>query len=248
MNLFNLKEKTILVTGASSGIGKQAAISISEVGGEVIIIGRNEERLRNTFNNLQGNNHKYFVVDLSKEEEIINLVSRLPKLNGAVYCAGITGHMPAKFIKKNHLSDMFAVNYDAPVLLIGKLLRKKKLSNNSSIVFISSLATQQPFFGGSAYVSSKSALEGYTKVLAMEIAPKGMRANCISPGFVKTAMIEETAETVSQEVIDKVEKAQMLGSGTPEDVSNTIIFFLSDASRWITGSNLFMGGQIIPNK
>lgn len=244
MNSYSLEGKTILVTGSSSGIGKQIAISISEGGGKLIITGRNKERLETTYNELNGTGHNMIVADLAQNEDIDSLVQQIGEINGLVHCAGKTAHMPARFIKPTHIADMFKLNFEAPVLLTSQLLVKRKLQKQSSIVFISSVTTQAPFFGGSLYVSSKAALEGYSKVLSLEIAPKGMRSNCISPGFIKTDMIKQTAETVSQEVIDKVEKSQMLGAGKPEDVAQAVIYFLSDASRWVTGTNLLLGGPI----
>lgn len=244
MNAYSLEGKTILVTGASSGIGKQIAISISEYGGKLIITGRNVERLTNTLNTLTGTGHIKIVADLMVKDDIDTIVQQTGEIHGLVHCAGKTAHMPARFIKPNHIADMFQLNYEAPVLLTSQLLRKRKLQKKSSIVFISSVTTQSPFFGGALYVSSKAAIEGYSKVLSLEIAPKGMRSNCISPGFIKTEMIEQTAETVSQEVIDKVEKSQMLGAGEPHDVGHAVIYFLSDASRWVTGTNLLLGGPI----
>ncbi|MEZ5197427.1 MAG: SDR family oxidoreductase [Bacteroidales bacterium] len=244
MSFFSLEGKTILVTGASSGIGKQIALSIAECGGRLIISGRNTKRLQETYLALKGTGHIIVTADLAIADDIELLVQQTGEINGLVHCAGKTAHMPAHFIKPKHIADMFKVNFEAPVLLTSRLLGKKKLQKQSSIVFISSVTTQAPFFGGALYVSSKAALEGYSKVLSLEIAPKQMRSNCISPGFIKTGMIQQTAETVSQEVIDKVEKAQMLGAGNPQDVALAVIYFLSDASRWVTGTNLLLGGPI----
>ncbi|MCF8379460.1 MAG: SDR family oxidoreductase [Bacteroidales bacterium] len=248
MSAFNLSGKNVLITGASSGIGRQAALSASEYGATVFITGRDETRTKSTFDKLTGSGHQYFLSDLSLAVEIPALVEKLPPMDGIVHCAGITGHMPAKFIKPSHIDSYFNLNYNAPVLLVASLLKKKKINPKGSIVFISSVTTQHPFFGGSLYVSTKAALEGYSKVLSVEVADKGIRSNCLSPGYVKTAMMEATGATVSQDVMDKVEKAQMLGAGQPEDVAYAIIYFLSDASRWVTGTNLLLGGNIGPAK
>ncbi len=243
MNMnFNLSEKKILITGASSGIGKQTAIAISEYGGNVFITAREQKRLNETFKQLKGNNHQSFTADLTDEKQIHNLIENLPELNGVVYCAGITCHIPAKFIRSQDISQIFKINYEAPVLLSGKLLSKKRLKNNSSIVFLSSIATKHPYFGGALYGSTKSAIEAYSKVLALELAPKGIRSNCISPTFVKTPMVDDTEKTISKETLQKIEKMHPLGFGEPSDVANAIVFFLSDASRWITGANLILGG------
>lgn len=243
MNMnFNLSEKKILITGASSGIGKQTAIAISEYGGNVFITARDQKRLNETFKQLKGNNHQSFTADLTDEKQINNLIENLPELNGVVYCAGITGHIPAKFIRSQDISNIFKINYEAPVLITSNLLKKKKLKNNSSIVFLSSIATKYPYFGGALYGSTKSAIEAYSKVLALELASQGIRSNCISPTFVKTPMVGDTEKTISKETLQKIEKMHPLGFGEPSDVANAIVFFLSDASRWITGANLILGG------
>ena len=229
MNMnFNLSEKKILITGASSGIGKQAAITISEYGGNVFITAREQKRLDETFKQLKGNNHQSFTADLTDEKQIHNLIENLPELNGVVYCAGITGHIPAKFISSQDISNIFKINYEAPVLITSNLLKKKRLSarggsafggkNNSSIVFLSSIATKYPYFGGALYGSTKSAIETYSKVLALELAPKGIRSNCISPTFVKTPMVDDTEKTISKETLQKIEKMHPLGFGEPSDV------------------------------
>jgi NAD(P)-dependent dehydrogenase (short-subunit alcohol dehydrogenase family) len=138
--------------------------------------------------------------------------------------------------------ELFKVNFNAPVLITSTLLKRKKINKNSSIVFVSSVTTQRPYFGGSLYVSAKAALEGFSKVLSLELASKGIRSNCILPGFVKTNMIDKSAALVSKEVMDRIEKQQLLGAGEPNDVAQTIIYLLSDESKWITGTNLLLGG------
>ncbi len=242
MNDFNLTEKTILITGASSGIGKQAAITISNHGGNVIITGRNEKRLQQTLNNLNSGDHKLFTADLKNSGDIDALLEKMPELNGVVHSAGITALLPAKFIRQQDIDEMFDINYNVPVLLTSQLLKKKKILSNSSIVFLSSLATKYPYFGGSLYSSTKSAIESYSKVLALELASRKIRSNCLLPSFVQTPMVEEAEKTISKEVLDKFEKMMPLGFGEPDDVANAIVFFLSDASKWITGTNLVLGG------
>lgn len=240
--VFGLTGKVILVTGASSGIGRQAAIDISQNGGTVIIAGRNADRLNETFAKLSSGNHQMILFDLNLHENFIEIVTQLPLLHGVVHSAGITGHIPSKFIGSDDIQQYFNTNYTAPVLLTAALLRKKKIADIGSIVFLSSIATRFPYFGGALYGSSKAALEAYSKVLAIELAPKGIRSNCISPSFVQTPMVEEAGKTISKEVLEKFEKMMPLGFGKPEDVSHAIQYLLSDASKWITGTNLILGG------
>jgi len=239
---FSLKGKTILVTGATSGIGKQAAIDLSAEGAALVITGRNEERLKETLQLLNGEGHTHFIADLLDFDSFITIADKLPLLNGIVHSAGITSHLPAKFISANDISEVMRLNYMAPVLLTSALLRKKKVANNASLVFLSSITTKYPYYGGALYGSSKAALEAYSRVLSIELAAKGIRSNCISPSFVKTPMVDDAGKTISNEVLEKFEKMMPLGFGEPSDVSNAILYLLSDASKWVTGSNMVLGG------
>jgi len=248
MNFCDLSGKNILVTGASSGIGKQAAVSISKQGGNVIITGRNQERLNETYTQLEGKNHQFYVADLTQEEQINNLVKELPKLNGIVHCAGIIGPTPAKFIRQADISKMTRINFEVPVLLTARILLTKKLLNNSSVVFMSTVATKSPYFGGSLYNSAKSAIEAYSKTLALELVKKGIRSNCLSPGLVNTPLISEPAKEGQMEIVEDSLKRYLkkypMGVGEAQDVANTIIFLLSDEAKWISGTNIVLGGVI----
>jgi NAD(P)-dependent dehydrogenase (short-subunit alcohol dehydrogenase family) len=243
MNAFDLKGKTILVTGASSGLGKQTAITASEYGAKVIVTGRNLSRLDDTFRSLAGEGHMQFAADLTVQADIDRLVASLPQLDGLVHSTGISELAPAQFITEEVISKTFRISFDASVLLTAGILRKKKLTKgNSSIVFISSISTRYPFVGGAMYISAKAALEAYARVLALELASRGTRVNCIAPAFVRTPMLDETAENFSQEAVDKIEQRQLMGLGDPVDVANTIIFYLADASKWVSATNLILGG------
>jgi len=239
---FSLKGKTILITGASSGIGKQAAIDLSKAGATLVITGRDEVRLTETLQSLQNSGHTQFIADLLNFDALTHLAENLPILNGIVHSAGVTSHMPAKFISASDIHEVLQINYMAPVLLTSALLKKKKIANNASLVFLSSITTKYPYYGGALYGSSKAAIEAYSKVLSIELAAKGIRSNCISPSFVRTPMVADAGKTISNEVLEKFEKMMPLGFGEPADVSNTILYLLSDASKWITGSNMVIGG------
>jgi NAD(P)-dependent dehydrogenase (short-subunit alcohol dehydrogenase family) len=261
MEEFSLKGKKILVTGASSGIGKAASILISRYGGEVFITGRNHTRLQETYSQLTdpGNpspfpaeasakagvsHHEQFPADLTIEQEMNDLIDRLPRLNGIVHSAGIVGPLPVKFITQADIDRMFTINFDVPVNLTARLLRQKKITDHASILFISTIATKNPYFGGGLYSSSKAALEAFSRTLALEMIPRGIRSNCLQAGLVDTPMIVNPSEdNMQQEALDRYLKRYPLGIGQPADMANAILFFLSDASKWITGTSLIMGGE-----
>jgi NAD(P)-dependent dehydrogenase (short-subunit alcohol dehydrogenase family) len=244
MNEFSLSGKKILITGASSGIGKQAAILCSNYGGEMIITGRDPVRLEETFLLLDPGDHKMLTADLNEEKELDDIVASLPKLNGIVHCAGIVGPLPVKFIKQENIDHMFSINFFVPVNLTGKLLRKKLIADNASILFMSTIATRNPYFGGALYSSSKAALEAYSRTLALECQPRGIRSNFLMAGLVDTPMIVNPSEAkMQEEAMERYLKRYPLGVGTPSDVASSILFFLSDASRWISGTSLILGGE-----
>ena len=240
---FDLQGKTFLVTGASSGLGRQICIRISEMNGTVILTARNRERLEETLKAMSGEEHRILTADLTKQEDIADLVKELPKLNGVVYSTGVSIIAPTGFITEADYSNTFKTNFEGSMMLSNALIRRKKIVKNAcSMVFISSISTQYPFVGGALYVSAKAAMEGYARVLALELAPKGVRVNCVSPAFVKTQMLDQTASDFSDEVVQKIEGRQLMGLGEPDDVAYPVIFFLSDAAKWVSGTNLILGG------
>lgn len=239
----NLTGKSILVTGASSGLGKHTAISLSEREAKVFITGRNPDRLQETLNLLKGEGHTSFPADLTDEKQIEEMAKEIFPLDGVVHFAGITSHMPARLIGIKQITEVFGVNFLAPVLLTRHLISKRKINKNASIIFISSIATKLPYFGGGIYISSKTALEGYARTLALELAPDRIRVNVISPAVIHTAMLDKTAETISDEGLEKLRAVHPLGFGSPDDVAGMASFLLSDRSRWITGENIRMGGM-----
>ncbi len=242
MEQFFLKDKIVLVTGASSGIGEQVALSVAEAGGVVVLSGRNKERLVLVYNKLQGSNHKMILADITKKDELAFLVDQLPELSGVVHSAGVAAYMPTKFIRQTDIDNLFDINFNAPVLLTTRLLKKKKIKKPGSIVFMSSIASKNTYFGGAMYSSSKSALETYSRVLALELASKKIRSNCLLPTFVKTPMVHYAEKTISSESMENFERISPLGFGEPLDVANATVFLLSDAAKWITGTNIPMGG------
>ncbi len=244
MSKFSLHNQTILITGASSGIGRACAIEVNKQGAHCILVGRNENELKKTVA-LCTNSTEIYILDLTQEEELKKFAGQVKNLDGVVNCAGIINPRPIKFLKQIHLNEIFTINYFAPVLLTAELLHAKKMNDGASFVFISSISSQHPYLGGAAYVSSKAALDAFSKTLAIEIAHKKMRSNVLLPGLVKTKMLEETKDAVGEEEFKAYEKQYPLGFGEPEDVANAVCFLLSKEAKWITGSELKMDGGLV---
>lgn len=240
-----MHNKTFLVTGASTGIGRSTAILLSRYGAKVIVSARNEKNLNETLSLMEGAGHKMVLADLTSDEGIAALSDQVQTIDGWAHCTGKVLPVPVKFIKGKHLEEIFSVNFNSAVKLSSVLLSAKKLNTSSSIVFISSVSTLHSYFGGGLYISSKAALEGFARTLALEVAPKKIRVNILQPALVRTAIYESTVEaSLDKEEMNKHEARYPLGIGEPEDVANAIAFFLSDESKWITGTSLKMDGGL----
>lgn len=235
-----LEGKHILVTGASSGMGKVFCRMIAAEGGQVSLVARNEERLQETMLQLEGANHHYYVCDLTDEEQLKELVAQLQGLDGVVFCAGINEYVPVKFIKQEKIDRIFQTNFYSQILLTQMLLKKKIIHKNASLVYISSLSSVLGVPGTILYASSKGALNSAVRVIASELAPQGIRANVICPGIVRTEMLSGT--NIDEESFAKQEVDYPLGLGTPEDVGHAVIYHLSDGSRWLTGNCMVLDG------
>ncbi len=244
-NPFTLKRKTILVTGASSGIGRGIAVACSKMGAKVIISGRNESKLRETLSLMEGENHTTMVGDLTNESVLATLVKSLPTLDGIVHCVGIGQRIPCKLLKEADVDCVMNVNFKAPVLLQSELLMQKKINKNSSVVFIASIASWSPSLGNSIYSASKGAIVSYANCLALELAPRKIRVNCISPAMVWTDLIMNN--NIDESKLKEDELSYPLKRyGQPEDIANLAVYLLSDASTWMTGSNVnITGGGIL---
>ena len=241
-NPFSLENKTILVTGASSGIGKAIAIECSKMGAKVVITGRNEQRLQETYEQLEGAQPAYIVADLTKKEDIETLVSQINSLNGLINCAGLTIPKPFKFLQEEDIQEVMTVNFNAPLLLTQLLVKKKKLQKASSIIFISSISgTKVSYIGNSIYSASKGAINGICKGLALELASQQIRVNTVIPGMVETNIVSGGEVTQEQMEADK-QKYPLKRYGKPEEVAYAVVYLLSDASSWVTGSNLLIDG------
>jgi NAD(P)-dependent dehydrogenase (short-subunit alcohol dehydrogenase family) len=243
-NPFNLVDKTILVTGASSGIGKAVAILCASMGAHVIITGRAENRLKETFALLNGDRHQMVVADLTQPESRDYLCTAVPELDGIVHCAGIGHRKLCKAITAEDIAKVMDANFNASVLLQSNLLSQKKINRSASIVFLSSRTASVPTIANSLYSASKGALKSYAQCLALELAPRGIRVNCISPAMVWTPLILQEGVT-KEDLIAEQAKYPLKRYGTPEDIANLAVFLLSDAASWMTGSCIdITGGSI----
>ena len=239
-NPYSLDGKTILVTGASSGIGRSTAIECSKLGAKVIVTARNEERLKETLSQMEGDGHQMLLADLSSNEEIDALVSQLPEIDGLVNNAGFTKMRPIMQINEQVFKEIFQVNTFAPIFLTQKILKKKKLKQGS-IVFTSSMAALKSSPANSMYGCSKAAISNFVKNAAHEFASKQIRVNAVCPSMVDTDIMKD--DMLSYEQITASKASYPLGRwGRPEEIAWAIIYFLSDASQWITGTQLIIDG------
>jgi NAD(P)-dependent dehydrogenase (short-subunit alcohol dehydrogenase family) len=241
-NPFSLQGKTILVTGASSGIGRSIAIECSRMGATIVLSARNESRLQETLSLLDGNGHLYICADLTDEASIQSLVEKLPVLDGIVHNAGMADRMPCKMVKAERMHQLMAANLEGPVLLQKHLLKKKKIVQGGSIVFIASRAPFAPAVGNAIYAASKGAMLGYAKCLGLELAPQRIRVNSICPAMVWTDLVAKDAQQTEGNYEELQKKYPLQRFGKPEDVAYLAVYLLSEASSWMTGSQLDLTG------
>ena len=244
-NPFSLEGKTILVTGASSNIGRQIAIKCSEMGAKVIASARNEERLKETVAAMTGEGHQIIPCDLSDVEQIAALVDQIPEIDGVVMCAAIFRTTPVRNNRRKYTEEMFRVNTFSYIDLVQSLLKKRKIKDRGSILFISSVAAYRPYVGNALYSSTKGAINSFCQVLAIEQSNRKIRANCISPGIVQSDM-QYKEWAVTPEDLAKEEARFPLGFGHTSDIAYAAVYMMSDASKWVTGTNMIVdGGQSI---
>ena len=243
-NPFSLEGKTILVTGASSGIGQETAIQCSKMGAKVIVTARNEERLKETLSEMEGEGHEMIIADLTNQDDLSKLEGEVESLNGLVLCAGKGMTSPFPFSTRDKYDEIFNVNFFAPVELLRLLVKKKKLEKESSVVFVSSIGGNGSFsLGNGVYGASKAAINSTMKFCARELAAKKIRVNTVNPGMVNTKLIQGGAISEEQHKMD-MEKYPLKRYGEPEDIAYGIIYLLSEASSWVTGHSLVIDGGV----
>lgn len=245
---FSLKRKSIVITGASSGIGRSLAIECSRAGARVFLIARNRQRLEETFNRLMPGDHRMVLTDLKEVSQLESTVNTLlldvGPVHGFVHAAGEELTLPFSMTRSKHFESLFAVNVIAGFEL-GRIFSQKKYldpQSGGSYVFISSIRALCGQEGTVAYAASKGAILSGIRSLSLELIPKKIRVNAISPSIVTTPMIEKLFESIPENAVNVMRKNHPLGFGDPLDVALSCIYLLSDASRWMSGNNLILDG------
>ncbi|MFM7667556.1 MAG: SDR family NAD(P)-dependent oxidoreductase [Bacteroidota bacterium] len=242
--MIDLSTKCVLVTGATGGIGKEIVMTCLSLGAKVIATGRNVQNLEEFKSN---NNLLITKCDLTNPEEVDYLLNQIDSLDGVVHCAGKIFPYPIKFIKEKHIHEVYALNTETIITLTSQLFQRKLIAKKASFIFMSSISVQHPYMGGSLYVSSKAAIEAFSRSVALEFANDGIRSNCIAPALVQTEIYEQTMNAYTDEQWEQIVRQYPLGIGKPKDVANLAVFLLSDLSSWITGSTIPMDGGLLLN-
>jgi NAD(P)-dependent dehydrogenase (short-subunit alcohol dehydrogenase family) len=245
VNPMDLSGRRVLVTGASSGIGKACAILVAELGASVVLVGRNKERLDDTFSKLEGDVHLSVPFYLTVLDEIksvfVEACSNGLKLDGLVHAAGILPLLPIQAITQKQIVQAMSINYFS-FLLLAKFFSKKPFSNSGSIVAVSSVASVKGWESGTLYCGTKGALDSSIRAMALDLTTKKIRVNSVLPSYIQTPMLDDTALIIGDDALRSRILKQPLGLGYPEDVANAVAFLLSYAARFITGTQLVVDG------
>lgn len=241
-NPFSLTGKIVLVTGAASGIGRSVAVEADKLGATLILVDINEERLQETLTLLSDRQHTYITADLTQPTAVEHICSTITALDGLVNCAGVGITLPFKFCNGAELRRIMDINFFAPVLLTQSIIKSKKINRDASIVYMTSIdGTVCGHIGNSMYSASKGAIMGSVRSQALELAPRGIRVNCVSPARVNTPLIQR--DNISQEEVEaNIRLYPLKRYANPEEIAYYIIYLLSDASTYTTGSNLIIDG------
>lgn len=241
-NPFSIEGKAILVTGAASGMGKATAISCAKMGAKVVAADFNADGMAQTISELEGEGHLQFTINLADDSSWSDLVSNTPVLDGIANCAGIANMNPFMFVSREEFDKVFNINFFGPVMLTKSLIKSKKINKGGSIVFVSSVdGPRVVHIGNSVYSAAKNALVGVARNMAVDLASKKIRVNCILPGTTDTPLIR-TANVTEESLAEVAKTFPLKRFGTPEDMANGIIYLLSDASSFVTGTELVIDG------
>ena len=245
-NPFSLQGKTVVITGASSGLGRECALLCSHMGAKIVALGRNEQRLNELIDSLEGEGHGMWAFDLIDLDSIIDLVNdihgKYGKVDGFVHSAGIEKTAPSKLLSPSDYETLLRVNTISAFELIRQLCQVKHFNQGGSVILIASITALIARNGLTAYSASKGALISGARTLALEYAKRRIRVNTISPGTVKTPLMEQFLSTLSEADLEKRLSGFPLGIGSPTDIANACVYLLSDASKWLTGQNLVIDG------
>lgn len=246
-NPFTIKDKFIVITGASSGIGRQCAVDCSKMGAKVALFGRDIVRLNETLSLMDGSDHKCFSVNLTNSEcipsAITEVVATMGRIDGVVNCAGTSGVYPLKAMSIKRMEEFVRTNVFSALEFTRECVKKKHFNpEGGSVIFLSSVMGIVGEKGKSLYSLTKGALISAARALACEYADKRVRFNCISPGAILTPINAKLPYMVDIDARAQLESQHLLGIGETSDISNGVIYLLSDASRWVTGQNLIIDG------
>ena len=239
-----LQNRVVVITGASSGIGRATAIECSKLGATCFITARNEERLNETLSQMEGKGHQMIVADIATQDGIDTLVEQSPAIDGLVNNAGVSHTKPISFIKEEELNRIFSINTFAPIVLTKSLLKKKKMNVGGSIVFVSSAASINPDIANSIYSATKAAIASFSRSCAKELSVKQIRSNSVHPGMVETELVKNLIFS-AEDLEDDKAKYLLKRYGKPEEIAWSIIYLLSDASAWVTGTSMIIDGGLL---
>lgn len=246
INPLDLTGKTILVTGASSGIGRETSILLSELGAKIILVARRDDELQKTKELLKGDDHLVEAFDLTNFDAVSgwlkNISQKTGALHGLVHSAGVQKIQPLRFTTMYDINQIFSINIVAAIALAKAFRQRNVFKADSSLVFLSSVAGIVGDSGLSVYAASKGALISLAKSLAVEFAKYKIRVNCIAPAIIRTEMVKKWETSLTEEQVCTNIANSSLGIGTPRDVANAVAFLLADTGRWITGTTLVVDG------
>lgn len=249
MNPMDLTGKTVLVTGGSSGIGRAVAVCCSRLGAKVAVTGRSAERLEETRTRLSGGGHLALVWDFSRKEDLEpffkSILSEAGKLDGMIHCAGIPGVIPLRALSRKQLEPVMEVNFYSFVELVRQFGKKRYSRDGASVVALSAALIRRPRPYELAYIASKAALEAAVPVMSMELRNRKIRINCVSPGAVRTEMLERLAEDLDNRKFLESGGGQAVNWQTPEEIADVCAFLISDAASAITGRNILADGGFL---
>lgn len=243
---FSLENKRILVTGASSGIGKSASIALSQAGAKIILVARDAGKLSDTLSQLSGSGHVSVPYDLTQLENIPvwmkELAQEIGVLDGLLHCAGLHMAKPLKLLNTVDLESIWRVNVSSAVMLSKGFRQKNVRSLEANIVLMSSVVAEYGEVAIAAYASTKGAIHALIKSLAIELASEKIRVNGVAPGVVKTGMTDAMFAKMSPESIAAIDNMHPLGLGDPKDIAHAIVYLMSPAARWVTGEVIHVDG------